>query len=427
MTLLLLGVVFVMLLVLGVPIAFTMGVAAVIAIFLTGTVPLLLIPGRMVAASDSFVLLAIPFFILAGTLMEMSGIAHRLLTLARALVAHLRGGLGMAVVVAEMFFSGISGSTVADVSAISSMLLPSMQRAGYARPHSVAIISAASAMGILIPPCINMIILGELMSLSVAALFFAGFLPAAVLAVLIMGLVYVQARRLDVAREDRATWREFLRAASGAAVPLGLPVIMFGGILGGVFTPTEAGAVAVLYVLVFGVAVYRTITVRDLWHALLDTGVNTGVIMLLIGAASVLSYLLAVQHLPQIIVRAIAGVSSGPWFFLLVTSLVFVFIGSLLEGIPAMMIFVPIFLPVVEELGINPLHYGIVVIAAVGIGLFVPPAGVGLIVGCAVGQVSIDKVSRGMVPFLLVLLLGLGILIFVPTITTVVPAALGVR
>lgn len=418
---------FLVLAVLGVPIGFTMGISTVLAVVVSGLVPLQMIPGRMVSSCESFVLLAIPYFILAGLLMDMAGVSRRLLNLALVLVGHFRGGLSLVVIVAEMFFSGISGSTVADVSAISAMALPSMEKAGYKPSYSVAVISAASAMGILIPPCINMIILGELMSMSVAALFFAGFLPAVVLALIIMGLVCFQARRSDIEKKAAASRSEVISAFVGAIIPLGLPAIMFGGILWGVITPTEAGAVAVLYSVVIGFFVYHELTVKKLWQAFVDTAVMTGIIMFLVAAASLLSYMLAIQNVPELILHWTLSITKAPWFFLVVTCLVFVFIGSALEGIPAMMIFVPIFMPVVEELRIDFLHYGILVIGAVGIGLFVPPAGVGLIVGCTVGKVSLDAVSKKIYPFLIALLAGLGILIYFPKISTIVPYVLGLQ
>jgi C4-dicarboxylate transporter DctM subunit len=356
--------------------------------------------------------------------MEASGIAGKLLDLARVMVGHMRGGLGQIVVVSEMFFSGISGSTVADVSAISSMILPSMKKAGYENGHSVAIISAASAMGILIPPCINMVVMGGMVSISVAALFFGGFLPAFVLAALIMILLAVQAKKMNILPLPRATRAEFWSAVRKALIPLGMPMIIFGGILGGVMTPTESAAVAVLYAVVVGFVVYRSLTWKRVFDIAVVTGSLTGAVLLLVQMASSFAYLMAIDQLPALITDGILHVSRAPWFFLIVSALIFIVIGSLLEGLPAMIIFIPILLPVAVTVGVDALHWGIIVIAALGIGMFLPPAGVGLIIACSVADCSIEASSKALVPLMLVLLAGLGILIFIPEITLIVPKLL---
>lgn len=417
---------FVVLVMIRVPVGFAMAATSVatLLVFPEMRVPMVIIPQRMISSVDSFVLLAVPLFIAAGFIMEASGIAGKLLDLARVMVGHLRGGLGQIVVVAEMFFSGISGSTVADVSAISSMVLPSMKKAGYEKGYSVAIISSASAMGILIPPCINMVVMGGMVSISVAALFFAGFLPAFVLAALIMILIAFQAKSLNIQPLSRATAVEFRSAVRKALIPLGMPLIIFGGILGGVMTPTESAAVAVLYAVVAGFAVYRSLTWKRVFDIAVLTGSLTGAVLLMVQMASSFAYLMAIEQLPARITDGILYVSHAPWFFLIISALIFIVIGSLLEGLPAMIIFIPILLPVAATVGVDPLHWGIVVIAALGIGMFVPPAGVGLIIACSVADCSIEAASKALVPLMLALLAGLGVLIFIPDITLVVPKLL---
>ena len=238
---------FVAMLLLTAPVAFAIGVSATIGLLLVDAAPLLIIPQRFFAGADSFVLLAIPLFILAGALMETGGISMRLVELARLLVGHIRGGLGMAVVVAEMFFSGISGSTVADVSAIGALMVPSLIRVGFKPDRAVAIISASSAMGILIPPCLIMVVIAQIAGISVGALFLAGFVPAIVLALALMALIYFQARQEGIGGEARASWSETGVAFRRAIVPLMMPVIVFGAILGGIADPTEAAVLAVAY------------------------------------------------------------------------------------------------------------------------------------------------------------------------------------
>ncbi len=421
MVTLILGGLFLALLPFNIPIAFAMATASIVAVLYRGDIPLTLITHRMVYGTDSFVMLAVPLFILAGSLMDVGGISFRLLKMARALVGHFRGGLPMAVVVSEMLFSGISGSTVADVSALASMDIPAMRRAGYSGEYAVSIVAAASAMGILIPPCIVMVVFGAIANVSVTALFMAGFLPAFVLAGLLFVFIHWQARRTGQPRDRRATWREVGGAVADAGIALGMPVIIFGGILGGAFTPTEAAAVAVLYAFIVGVFVYREISWADLWRLLVESCATTGVVMLLIGFSNIYSYLLAIEKIPDRVAGLILAVSASPWFLLLAVSALVLFLSIVIEALPAGVICVPIFLPLVDKLGVDRLHFLILVVAAGGIGMFVPPSGVGLIVGCSVARVEMARVVRPLPPFLAVLGVGLLVLITFPSITTVVP------
>ena len=412
---------FLVMIALTAPVAFALGISAAIGLAVSGTAPLLVVPQRMFEGADSFVLLAIPLFILAGALMETGGISARLVHLARALIGHVRGGLGMVVVVSEMFFSGISGSTVADVSAIGALMVPALVRAGFKPERAVAIVSAASAMGILIPPCLLMVIIAQIAGLSVGAMFLAGFIPAAVLAAAIMLLIYVQARREGLAGEARAKLRELARALRGALVPLMMPVIIFGAILGGIADPTEAAVLAVLYAFIVGVFVYREIPWRALPKILVDSAVTSGVVIFMVGAASSFSWLLAVEQVPTHLANAMLAVSREPWFFFVVSIVIFVVLGAILEGLPAVIICLPIFLPIVAKLGIDPLHYSVVVVAAIGLGLFLPPVGVGLYIAASFASLRVDQTIRAMTPYVLVLFFGILILIAIPWLTLVLP------
>jgi C4-dicarboxylate transporter DctM subunit len=400
------------------PIAFAVGIACVVYVLLRGELPLIVVPHRMIGGMDSFLLLAMPLFVLAGDLMNTGGITERLVGFARALVGHIRGGLGMTTVVSEYLFSGISGSSAADVSAVGSLLIPAMTRAGYRPELAVSIVAAASAMGVLVPPCLMMVVLASLTDLSVAALFMAGFLPAAAMALLLAGLIYVQARRENLPREPRPSAREVLRACARGTLPLVAPVIILGGILGGIVTPTE---LAVLYALVLGLVIYREIRPRDLMPLLINTASLTGMVMLLVGTASVLSWIFAAQGIPRLIAGVLLGLSSDPALVLLVTILVFVPLGAILEGVPAMIILVPVFFPIIARFGIDPLHYGTLVVAALGLGLFIPPFGVGFFIACALGRTTVEGAARAYVPYVVVLLAGLFLVAFVPWITLVVP------
>jgi tripartite ATP-independent transporter DctM subunit len=412
---------FMLLLVLGVPVAFAIGAAGLAGLLWSGDFPLIIIMQQVHQSVDSFVLLAIPLFIFAGMLMETGGIAIRLVRLAQALVGWIRGGLAMAVVIAEYIFSGVSGSTIADVSAIGATVIPPMTRSGYRPAQAVSIVAAASAMGILVPPCILMIVLGSIANVSVAVLFVAGFIPAIVLAAAIMAYIYWEARRAGFAPQKPASAPEIGRALKDAVIPLGLPTIIFGGILGGVVTPTEAAALAVLYAFVVGVFVYREIKWRDLPGIMTRSAVVTGTVCFLLAVAAVIAWMLAVAQVPAAILAGMQAISAGPITFLVLNAVLFILLGAVLEGLPAVVILVPAFLPVVKQMGIDLIHYSIVVTAATGIGLFLPPIGVGLFIACGIAGITVDRVTREMMPYVAMLSIGLLLVIAFPWLTLVLP------
>jgi tripartite ATP-independent transporter DctM subunit len=416
-----LAITFVTLLLLSVPVSFAMGLASIAAIVWQGKTPLNTLVTQMVAGMDSFPLMAIPFFILAGELMERAGISERLVTLAKVLVAHVQGGLGMAVMVAEYLFSGISGSTAADISAIGSMLIGPMERAGYSKGEAIAIVCAATAMGILVPPCIFMIVLASMTNQSIGAMFVAGFVPAVVIAVGLIAYVYWRAGKLGIPRAARATRSELLSALGNGGIAMVMPVIIFGAIFGGVTTVTEAAVVAVLYAAFVGLAVYRRFRVRDLFGILLASTINSAMIMLLVGVATVFSWILTVERVPQAVAVLVTGISSSPWVFLVVSNIIFIVFGAILEGLPALIVFVPVMYPIALQLGIDPLHYGILIIASIGIGIFLPPIGVGLFIACAIGKMNMMDAAKYMAPYLGILFLGLLVITFVPWFTLVLP------
>jgi tripartite ATP-independent transporter DctM subunit len=412
---------------LTVPVAFAIGLSATIGLMVSGVAPLLVVPQRMFSGADSFVLLAIPLFILAGALMETGGISTRLIDLARALIGHLRGGIGMAVVIAEMFFSGISGSTVADVSAIGSLMIPSLVRLGFKPDRAVAIVAAASAMGILIPPCLIMVVIAQIAGLSVGALFVAGFIPAVVLALGIMLLIYLQARYDKLGAEPRATWAATRTAFSRSIVPMMMPIIIFGAIFAGIADPTEAAVLAVVYAFVVGVFVYKEIYWRDLPRIVINSAVTSGIVIFMVGAASSFSWILAYERVTQDLARVMLHISGAPWVFFVISMLVFIVLGAILEGLPAIIICLPIFLPIATQLKIDPLHYSTMVVAATGIGLFLPPFGIGLYIASSFANLRAEQTYRAMLPYIGVLCVGMLILMAVPWLTLVVPDAIFAR
>ncbi len=405
---------------LGLPLAFTLALTSLTYLLGIGGVGLIILPIKILGGVDSFVLLAIPLFILAGALMESGGISERIVDLAMAIVGKVRGGLAMVVVVAEILFSGISGSTAADVSAISSLLVPSMRRAGYSGPESVSVVAAASAMGILVPPCLTMVVLGSLVNLSIVTLFLAGFVPAFILAAALLVLIAVRARRQNWPVTTGASHADLGRALRRAIVPTGLPVLLFGGIFSGATTVTEAALIAVVYALVAGIlmgGVRRT----EIVGQLAQSGVVTATTLWVLAAASAFAWILVREWVPQTLGEWIGGVGAGRVGFLALTVVLFVVIGALLEGLPALLIFGPILFPIARVLGIDPVHYGIVIIAAMGIAFFLPPVGVGLTIAAGIARVDIDDVSRAYVPYLVALLVGLAMLAAFPDLTLVLP------
>jgi len=405
---------------LGVPLAFTLALTSLTYLLGIGGVGLIILPIKILGGIDSFVLLAIPLFILAGALMETGGISERIVDLAMAIVGRVRGGLAMVAVVAEILFSGISGSTAADVSAISSLLVPSMRRAGYSGPESVSVVAAASAMGILVPPCLTMVVLGSLVNLSIVTLFLAGFLPAFVLAAVLLVLIALRARRQQWPVTGPATSGQLARAARRAAVPLGLPVLLFGGIFSGATTVTEAALLAVVYALVAGVMM-GGIRRDELPEQLAQSGTVTATTLWVLAAASAFAWILVREWVPQTLGEWMGGIGAGRWGFLALTVVLFVIIGALLEGLPALLIFGPILFPISRAIGIDPVHYGIVIIAAMGVAFFLPPIGVGLSIAAGIARVDIDDVSRSYMPYLLALLIGLALIVAFPGVTLILP------
>ncbi len=406
---------------LGMPLAFALGLVSLTYLIGIGGVPLTILPIKIIGGVDSFVLLAIPLFIFGGALMETGGISQRIVAFAVAIVGHVRGGLAMVVVVAEMLFSGISGSTAADVSAMSSLLIPSMKQAGYKSEESISIVAAASAMGILVPPCLTMVVLGAMANLSIVTLFLAGFVPALVLALAVVAVIAVRARQQQWPVASRASLHAFGAAGRRAAIPLGMPLIIFGGILTGLVTVTEAALIAVVYALVIGLLIYRELSPRDLPQLMVGGGTVTAMTLWVLATASVFAWILAREQVPQLFGTWIEQLGGGTVVFMLITMAIFIVIGALLEGLPALLIFGPILFPIAARLGIDPIHYGIVIVAALGIAFFLPPVGVGLFIACGIGKVDINSVFRSYMPYLAALLIGLAVVAFVPFLTLVLP------
>jgi C4-dicarboxylate transporter, DctM subunit len=408
----------------NIPVAFSMGLASILGLLIKGTIPLIIVPQKIFTGCDSFPLLAIPLFIFAGALMDTGGISLRLVTLAQALVGHFRNGLGMVSIVSEIFFSGISGSTAADTAAIGSIMIPAMNQAGYTPARATAIVCAACGMGILVPPCIGMVIYGGVANASVGALFAGGFLPAFVMAAALMIQLNIQARREGVRPGRFVGAKPLLKAFKESLLALFMPVIIFGGILGGVCTPTEAAVLAVVYGLVVSMFIYREISLRKLADVLLETGVVTGQVMIMVGMASVFGWILTREQVPQALASVINSMGGGKVLFLFMINVAFLFLGAVLEGVPALIMTVPILLPIATTFGVDPVHFGIILIANMGIGLFLPPIGLGVFIGCSIGKITVSEIARPLLPYLAVNFATVLLITYWPGLTMIVPKLL---
>ena len=404
--------------VLGLPIAFALILGTLQFLFVGGTVSLVALPQNMVDGTSRFVLLALPFFIFAGIVMERGGISRRLVAFVAALVGGLRGGLQQVMVVSVYIVSGISGSKAADVAAVGMVMRDMLNKEKYDIDDSAALLAASAAMGECIPPSLAMLVLGSVTSLSVAALFAAGLVPAAVIALCLMALIYVRAARRA---PSTLTRRQLGRLALGAIVPLSMPVLLFAGILLGFATPTEVSAFAVAYGLGIALLVYRELGRGDFARMVAEASTISGMVLFTLAAAQSFSWTLSAAELPQRLAELVTSGVAGPAAFLLVSIVALIVLGSLLEGLPAILILAPLLVPLAPQAGVDPLHYGIVLLVAMGIGAFLPPLGVGFYIACAVVRADVDRATRAMVPYFLVLVLGTVVVAFVPWFTLAVP------
>ncbi|GEA09851.1 TRAP transporter large permease [Alteromonas sp. KUL49] len=426
-SLLLFGI-FALLLLINLPIALAIIFATLVTMLMTidGLPALTTIAQRLSTGIDSFALLAIPYFILSGYLMGQGGIAHRLIAFAKVLVGRLPGGLAFVNVISCALFGSISGSAVASTSAIGGFMIPAMKKEGYDRPFSTAVTVTAATTGMLIPPS-NILIIYSLASggVSIAALFIAGYLPGILVTLLLIAAAYLYVKKQDIKPLQAETIEPFWPSFFGAIPSLLLIVLIIGGIIGGFFTPTEAGAVAVLYSLALSLLMYKELTVKDLYPILLKSVNTTAIVMLLIGASSAMSWLMSYESVPQSISETLLNLSDNPLMILLIINLTLLLIGTFMDMTPAVLIFTPIFLPVAESLGISPLHFGIMMILNLSIGLCTPPVGSVLFVGCSIGKVNISEIIRPILPLYGAMILALILVSAFPAISEFLPRLLG--
>ncbi|MGE0723224.1 MAG: TRAP transporter large permease [Alphaproteobacteria bacterium] len=413
-------------LLIGLPISFSIVLICAFAAMERG-LPDMLIGQRLFTGLDSFPIMAVPLFILAGELMNESGITQRIIRLSAAFVGHVRTGLCQVAILSSVIFAGISGSAVADASALGRVFIPEMEREGYPRDFSAALIASAAIIGPIIPPSIPMIIYALIVGESVAALFLAGVVPGLLLGGAIAVVVYLRMRRIAPAPRPRIDRAGMARALREGIVPLLMPVIILATILGGVVTPTEAAAVAVLYALVVGVFVLRTVTAAALVRVFASSMLLAAVLLFIIASANLLNWLLTTGQVPQRFAAFIVGEAADPLVFLLLVNLLLLVVGCLIEGIAALIVLVPILAPIAVQLGIDPIHFAMVVVLNLMIGLLTPPMGLCLFVVDGIAKVGVARLMRQIWPMLVAEIAVLALVTFVPAISTALPRGLGYR
>jgi len=415
---------FIALIILRVPVAFALGLACAPVLLLSDRLTPIVLMNEMFKSYNAFILLAVPFFLLAANLMNASGITDRLIRFSRALVGHLTGGLGHVNVVVSMLFAGISGSSTADAAGIGSLLIPQMKKQGFSTSFSVAITACSSVMGVIIPPSIMMVVWGGLMSVSIGGLFLAGVVPGVLSAASQMLAVYIYAKSNNYETSQRSNLKERFVALIQAIPPLMTPVIIVGGIVGGVFTPTEASAVAVVYSLLLGVIGYRTLNLSKVVKAFYEAGRFSAVSLFCVGTASAFGWLLAYYKVPLAIVEFLKPFGVGPVSTGLIIAGSFLFIGMFIDAIPAIIILGTVLLPLAQYAGIHDIHFAIIGVVSLAFGLVSPPYGLCLMISCAIGEIKIIDALRHVCFILIPMLLILLVIILLPDLILYLPRLL---
>ncbi len=424
----LLFIVFAVLLVVGLDLFSAMGSASLVYLLATRAgdmaLPLTLIPQQLIAGVDSFPLLAVPMFLLAGELMTRGGVTTRLVNFAGVLVGHIRGGMAQVSIVTNVIMAGMSGSAVADAASTGSVLIPGMVRRGYSPEYAAAVVAAAACIGPIIPPSLMFVVLGSMASVSVGQLFAAGIIPGLLMAVAMMAVVYRQALKINLPVEQRANLPAFWKATKDAALALGMPLVILGAILSGFATPTEASVVAVVYAFLLGVFVYREIRYSELLDIFSSVAITSASVMVTVAAAQLFGWITTAEGLGKILGAMLTSFTREPWVFLMIVNAVLLVLGTVMEPIPIMVLTVPILYPVANQLGIDPVHFGLVVVLNLMIGSLTPPVGVNIFVTAAMAKVPVMRVARESLGFIWILILVLLIITYIPKIVLWLPQVL---
>lgn len=406
---------------LGVPIAIALGLSSLLTIIMFGQDSLASLSLKLFETSEHYTLMAIPYFILGGALMSTGGVAKRLIRFAIACVGHIRGGLAIAAVLACTFFAAVSGSSPATVVAIGSIMIAGMVKSGYTQEYSAGILCNAGTLGILMPPSIVMVVYCSVTELSVGRIFIAGVIPALLLAIALMVAIYISARVMNIPAAQKVSTKEFFESGKDAIWGFLLLVIIMGGIYGGVFTPTEAAAVAALYALIVSLFIYRDISWKDIPGVFKDASKTTVMLMFIIANAMLFAHVLTTERIPQILAEQIMAYGMPPWAFLIVMNIILLIAGNFMEPTAIILILGPLFFHIATQLGIDPIHLGIIMVVNMEIGMITPPVGLNLFVTSGITGMSLTKVVRAALPWLSVLFLFLIVITYVPSISTFLP------
>jgi C4-dicarboxylate transporter DctM subunit len=410
----------------SVPVGIALGLAAFVGMLYVSPDVLIMMPQKFLYGLDSFPLLAIPLFVLAGQLMSNGGLAKRIIAMALIFVGQIRGGLALVVIFSTMLMSGISGSPSANTAAIGSVAIPAMKKLKYPPEFATAVLAAAGGVSTLVPPAIDLIIIGVIANISIGGLFAAGILPAVVNGVAIMLIAYYYSKKMNLPLADKTTTSDKIRVLKDGILPLLMIGIILGGIYGGVFTPTEAASVAVVYGFLVSFFVYKELKLEDMPKLLLNTANLSGVVLLVLATASMFSFILTFERIPHALAQIIVTYADNWIIFIILVHLVFLMLGMVMDALPAIIVLMPIFLPVGVSLGMEPIHLGILIAANVGIGMITPPVGICLFVACGVSDVKIGNVVKPLFPFLLFLIITLIIITIFPQITLFLPRLFGI-
>lgn len=410
---------------LGFPIAVALGLSCLLGLTLEPTVPLVVIAQRMFVAIDSFVLMAVPLYLFAGYLMNAGGMSKRIVKFSHSLMGNITGGMAHVNILASMIFAGISGSAVADTAGIGNIMIPAMIKQRYSRPFTAAVTSISSTVGIVIPPSIPMVIIGAMLGISVGKLFLGGIIPGLLVGFTLMIVAYCLAKKVRVPRSgEEFSIKNILKSFLESFWALLTPIIVVGGIVTGVFTPTEAGAVAVVYALIVGLFVYRELKLRDIYECLSMSGLSTAKVFFIIAAAGLYSWLLTANGFPGLVGDFLASITQSPSVMMLLIVAILLIITMFMESIAALILLLPILFPVTQHVGIDPVHFGVMVVISVGIGLVTPPVGLCLYVASDIAEVRITETSKALIPFVAAMIVLALLFVFFPRLITAIPELL---
>ncbi|WP_104204948.1 TRAP transporter large permease [Billgrantia saliphila] len=408
--------------IIGVPIAFSLGLASAVTVWHGDLMPMLVIAQQLIASVNSFPLMAIPFFILAGYLMQGGGISQRLVDFSNTLVGSMTGGLAMVAIVTSLFFAAISGSGAATTAAIGSILIPAMLAKGYPGGYTAANQAASGALGVIIPPSIPLILYGIAANVSVGDMFIAGILPGILVTLTLLVFAYFFAKANGLGGNEKSTWKEVFQAGRKAILAILMPVIILGGIYGGIFTPTEAAVIAVAYSFLVGFVIYREIRLVSLVDILKQAAVTTAVVLSIIGAAGLYGRILQKLRVPDMISQFVISAIDSPLLFIILANLLLLFAGMFIEAAAAILIFVPILLPIAISFGFDPVHFGIIMVVNLAMGMFTPPVGLNLFVASQITNIGIARLTWAVMPFVGIVLINLLIISLLPFLSTWLPS-----